>query len=452
MAQRIFTNQVFSNTGIVGVGFKINFFETGTTTPRDTFSDITLTIANTNPIIADANGRFIDVFVDDITLYKSVLTNTNDNTLETLDPIDPQTFSLNDFDPRPLSLWGLTAGDANNYTLAADPTITENENTHIFAVTIHVDCNAGCDLSIDDLSIKDLKKYDGAGGKVDLEDGDLQANQRYFVTDDGVDFVVFNPESKNTLIISDGGELTIDSGEIIITGSRHTIDTEGDASTDDLDTINGLTAGQTLILSIEDNTRPAVLTNNGNIITPNGIDITLRDINDRLIINYDGTNAIVSSTTRRPGQIVQVVNVQDGTLNVITPAVIPFDNTIPQSNEGGQIMSLSITPTNSNNKLKIDVIAVGRSNSNVCDIIALFRDNEINALAVGSSSVDFSASACTNIISYPHLTLAGTDSLLTFKVRAGGNSGNYSFNGDLSGNAIFGGTAASSITITEIQT
>ena len=193
MTQRVFTNQVFSNTGIVGEGFKINFFEAGTTTPQNTFSNEALTIANSNPIIADENGRFIDVFVSNIRLYKSVLTDTNNNVLKTLDPIDPDSSSLDDFDPRPLAFWGITTGTANNYILTADPTLTSNKSTDIFALGININCNASCDLTIDSQSTKDLKKYDGAGSKIDLEAGDLQASQRYFITDDGVDYIVLAP-------------------------------------------------------------------------------------------------------------------------------------------------------------------------------------------------------------------------------------------------------------------
>ena len=44
-------------------------------------------------------------------------------------------------------------------------------------------------------------------------------------------------------------ELTIADGEVTITGSEHTIDTENDAAADDLDTINGGADGDILILS-----------------------------------------------------------------------------------------------------------------------------------------------------------------------------------------------------------
>ncbi len=305
MAQRIFTNQVFSNTGVIGEGFKINFYDKGTTNFRTTFSDEALTIANINPIIADENGRFIDVFVDNVKLYKSVLTNTSNVTLEELDPIDPSIASLNDFDPRPLSFWGTTAGDADNYTLAADPAITATSSKHVFLIAFHVDCNAGCDLSVDGFTTKALKKYDGTGSKVDLEAGDAQATQRYFITDDGANYVVKDPEIKekainNTLIIPVNAELTIASGVIIPTDSQHTVDTEADASTDDIDTIDvtNLPAGKMIILSIADSARNSVIKHGiDNIITNNQEDITLDVVSDRFIGISDGTNVIELSSS-----------------------------------------------------------------------------------------------------------------------------------------------------------
>ena len=36
---------------------KVYFYEPGTTTLKDTYTDATLTVANTNPVILDANGR-----------------------------------------------------------------------------------------------------------------------------------------------------------------------------------------------------------------------------------------------------------------------------------------------------------------------------------------------------------------------------------------------------------
>lgn len=57
-------------------GAKLSFFETGTSTPKNTFSDAAGTIPNANPVIADANGVFPDIFITG--KYKVILTDKND--------------------------------------------------------------------------------------------------------------------------------------------------------------------------------------------------------------------------------------------------------------------------------------------------------------------------------------------------------------------------------------
>lgn len=56
-------------------GAKLFFFEFGTsTTPKTTFSDFALTSANTDPVVADSDGLFPDIFTDtkgDVTLKTS---------------------------------------------------------------------------------------------------------------------------------------------------------------------------------------------------------------------------------------------------------------------------------------------------------------------------------------------------------------------------------------------
>ncbi len=58
-----------------------------------------------------------------------------------------------------------------------------------------------------------------------------------------------------TLNITDGTELTISSGAVTATQGHHSVDTEGNASTDDLDTINGLDSNDLLFIFAENGTR-----------------------------------------------------------------------------------------------------------------------------------------------------------------------------------------------------
>jgi len=204
MAQRFNfpREQVFSDLGAIGAGYKLHTYETGTTTPLATYSDTALSVANANPTIADSAGRFGDIFVDDLKLYKAILKDADDNTIYTADPVDPKVFSLADFDPRPTSFWGTTVGTADAFTLTADPDVSSYSSTQTFFFACHLDNNAGATLAVinstETLSALTLKKYDGAGSKVDLEDGDLQAGQTYSARNDGTDIIILGKNPATT--------------------------------------------------------------------------------------------------------------------------------------------------------------------------------------------------------------------------------------------------------------
>ncbi len=451
MAQTLYLpiEQVFTNLGVIGAGFKLYTYETTTSTPLATYSDTALSVANANPTIADSAGRFIQIFIGDAKLYKAVLKDADDVTVWTADPIDPKIFSLNDFDPRPTSFWGTTAGTAAAFTLVADPVISTYANTQTFFFACHLDNTAAPTIAIDGLTALNIKKYDGLGSKVALEVGDIQAGQRYEATNDGTDIIILNPEKPTRLVMGNGGELTIASGIVTSTHSVHTIDTQADASTDDLDTINGGTTDEIIIISSANSARDIVLKHGtGNIITPNGADITLYVTNDRATLQYDGSNWIVLHT-KKPGEIVQIVNTQTGAVATGT-TITPDDDTIPRNTEGDEYISLAITPTSASNKLKIEVVLNITSNAANNFTAALFQDSIANALAAQRLS-QAPAIGRGVFFNFTHYMTAGTTSSTTFKIRVGADGANtITFNGS-GGLRKYGGVMASSITITEIQ-
>ena len=71
--------QVFSDQGVVGNGYKINIYVAGTTTPAVTYTDSTLTVPNSNPIVMQANGRFnnVSVWAPSGTFLKMVMTDAS---------------------------------------------------------------------------------------------------------------------------------------------------------------------------------------------------------------------------------------------------------------------------------------------------------------------------------------------------------------------------------------
>lgn len=86
-------------------------------------------------------------------------------------------------------------------------------------------------------------------------------------------------------------ELTIASGAITVTANFYRVDTESDASTDDLDTITagtGVADGHQLVLRAENTARTVVVKHNtGNILCANGVDQSLDDSHDAVLLVYD---------------------------------------------------------------------------------------------------------------------------------------------------------------------
>ena len=146
------------------------------------------------------------------------------------------------------------------------------------------------------------------------------------------------------------------------------------------------------------------------------------------------------------GKLTQIVNTQTSAMATGTTTV-PQDDTIPQSNEGDQYMTLGITPTTASHTLKIDVQILIGLNAAGYEIVSLFQDSTANALATVVTPV-LSANRSTTVNLTYYMT-AGTTSATTFKVRAGSDSaGTTTFNGAGSA-SMYSTSIKSSITITE---
>jgi len=77
-------------------------------------------------------------------------------------------------------------------------------------------------------------------------------------------------------------ELTISAGAVTATQARHTIDTEGDAASDDLTTISGGAAGQILIISAADDARTVVCKKGAGLLIQD--DFSLDSVDDTLML------------------------------------------------------------------------------------------------------------------------------------------------------------------------
>lgn len=106
-------------------------------------------------------------------------------------------------------------------------------------------------------------------------------------------------------------ELTISTGSITVVRSYHTVDTESDAATDDLDTIvlTGVSDGALLILSAANTGRTVVVKHGtGNILLDGGLDYSLDDTEKRIVLQRSGSSVVEicrSTTTVPPFQSAQ---------------------------------------------------------------------------------------------------------------------------------------------------
>ena len=204
---------------------------------------------------------------------------------------------------------GTLGGSADTYTASPSPAITAYATGSEFNLKVNATNTGASTLNVSAVGAKNIKKYDGAGSKVDLEAGDLQQDQYYKVIYDGTDFILLNPEiidnlKSNNLTVNDKlntqpNTATISSGAITYTGAYMVIDTEGGASSDTLDTINGGTAGDRLLLRGATVNQDIIISDNtGNIQTNNNTNFTLEPTHiDSAEFYYDGSNWI--QTARR---------------------------------------------------------------------------------------------------------------------------------------------------------
>lgn len=84
-------SSIITTSSAIGVGWKLNFYTTGTSTRKNTYptsADATAgTNANANPVVLPSDGRLPPIWFLDDAEYKCVLTDENDVVKETIDPI-----------------------------------------------------------------------------------------------------------------------------------------------------------------------------------------------------------------------------------------------------------------------------------------------------------------------------------------------------------------------------
>lgn len=148
------------------------------------------------------------------------------------------------------------------------------------------------------------------------------------------------------------------------------------------------------------------------------------------------------------GTILQVVEATPLTALTLLNVTIPVDDTIPQNTEGIEVLTVSITPSNVTNRLRIEFDASHLAAGGSAYVIsALFQDAGVNAIAAGIVGLDGGSPAAS--LRLTHELAAGTTSATTFKIRVGPHSGSVYLNGQ-AGTRQFGGIAAARLRVMEL--
>ena len=458
--------QYFDNSGDVLSGGKIYFYESGTTTLKNTFTDSNETTANTNPVILTADGRQPNIFFSGSS--KGVLSTSAGVIIETRDPLGA-TDSFTDFDA-----WNST------FNYAISDIVTGSDLAYYVSLTNgNQGNNPAAGANPADWTLIDFIRTWNTNESYVI--GEIVKGSNGFLYTALVAQSGNNPVGDATNwrftgipdLVSDltpqlGGNLSANGHQIqwskgadVASAAALPVLTDGNyfdvTGTTTVTSINTTASGTVIKLHFD---AALILTHNAtSLVLPGGANITTAANDEAEFIEYSTGNWRCTSYTRADGTalflrstVVQVVNTQTGAVATGTTA-IPKDDTIPQNTEGDQYMSLTITPTSASNMLKIDVVIALISNTagagDTTIAAALFQDATAGALAVGAQ--DAIPAYMEVSLSFSHYMEAGTTSATTFKVRAGGPfAGTTTFNG-LTGTRRFGGALASSITITEVS-
>lgn len=181
------------------------------------------------------------------------------------------------------------------------------------------------------------------------------------------------------------------------------------------------------------------------------IDINTDDIDDNT--TDITTNATAITALEGQSRVVQQVHTMPGSqVYAAAPVAVPIDDTKPQKTEGFEILSLAVTPKDATNILEVEVVGCFDCNAGArWWVMSLFKGTESDALATSWTHMQENAIDYGSPLAIRYQMVAGTTSEITFKVRAGTDAGSrMASNGiDAVGGRLFGGTSASSITITE---
>jgi hypothetical protein len=354
---------------------------------------------------------------------------------------------------------GTAGGTANALTLTPSPAITAYAAGQEFQFRSGAGANTGATtVAVSGLTAQALQ-LNGAA----LIAGDIAATRQYTIRYDGTNFQ----------LVGVGGAVADGS----LTAAKESDDawsSLASATTTDLGaqtSRNVLITGTTTITSFGNtgnegrirNVRFSgilTLTHNAtSLILPTAANITTA-VGDTAVFVKDSTasaNWRCIDYQRASGQALAVASTQvivDRAYavyptNANLSAAIPFDDTIPQSTEGVQILSASITPKSTTNRIRVRFQGEISSAGAARFAAALFSTvGGANALATDLTTVPTASGAGKFALEFEHVP--GTTAAQTYTIRTGdGSTTTHRFNGSDTAR-LFGGTMGATLVLEEI--
>jgi hypothetical protein len=161
-----------------------------------------------------------------------------------------------------------------------------------------------------------------------------------------------------------------------------------------------------------------------------------------------GTDNNAFMTALRTRQAIPARAYAEYSANADLTATIPLDDTIPQSTEGTEILTATITPKSVNSRIRATISGFGCTSTIKTIILGLFQDAIANALFAHSiiSTTGDNPFPIACVFEYP----PATTSAITLRVRIGMDvPATLRMNG-FSGSRKFGGVAKATLTLEEV--
>jgi hypothetical protein len=180
---------IFGLDGAPLSGGRVYCYNAGSSTPKNVYNDVGLTIASENPVILDENGKAIKYALGS---YKLVIKDANDSTLYTYDNLtygfNPESVTADYSGSIYLASMGGDSSSIQGSTTLTTPISSLTEGMR-FVFQSPFDCEADATIAIDEADAVDLYIADGS---TPVTEGYIVEGQFYEIVFDGSGFRVLS--------------------------------------------------------------------------------------------------------------------------------------------------------------------------------------------------------------------------------------------------------------------